>query len=159
MEESETNARRTNPYEPPQPAESSESRRGPESTLIYRAARGILLGAAGFGIYFGAIHAVAAVDSSISTGDASWKLASISAFALAASVYFCWDGWSLRSNLLRRLILSGSLTLISLVVASGVESFVGMEVTRGFEPPFLSILAFGTPVFLTLAAILRSLLK
>jgi hypothetical protein len=118
-----------------------------------------LLGAVGYCVYFGSVFVASSADTSISTSDASWAWGGIVAFALAASELFVVETWSLNNSLLRRLIVSGAITIFSLVIAGQICVLVGIELRRHRSALFLPRVGVGLAVFVALTLIFRRGLK
>ena len=147
-----------NPYEAPR----AVVRRRLSDTwgcLIRRVGRATLLGAVGYCVYFGSVFVASSADTSISTSDASWAWGGIVAFALAASELFVVETWSLNNSLLRRLIVSGAITIFSLVIAGQICVLVGIELRRHRSALFLPRVGVGLAVFVALTLIFRRGLK
>lgn len=124
-------------------------------TLIRRVGAAMLLGAVGYGVYFGGVFVASFVEGSVSTSDASWAWGGILAFALAASEMFVVEAWLLNKSLLRRLIVSGGITILSLLIAGPLCMFAGLELRRFRSALFLPRAGMGLTVFVVLTLMFR----
>ena len=148
----------TDPYETPRSfviPPSPYTRRN----MFRRVAAATLLGAVGYCVYFGSVFVASFADAFVSTSDASWAWGGIVAFAFAASECFDVDTWSLNKKLLRRLIVSAAITIVSLVIAGQLCMFVGIEIRRWRSALFLPRIGVGLPIFVALTLIFRRGLK
>jgi hypothetical protein len=127
--------------------------------MFRRVATATLLGAVGYGVYFGSVFVASFADSSITTSDASWAWGGIVAFAFAASECFVVEAWSLDNILLRRVIVSAAIAIASLVIAGQLCMLVGIEIRRYRSALFLPRVGVGLPVFVALTLIFRRGLK
>jgi hypothetical protein len=101
------------------------------SNRIQRVFKAALLGVLGYVLYFGGTLLASFADSSISTSDSSWEVGSIAAFGLAASELFVLDSWALNKSLLRRLILSISIAIVSILIVGPMCMMIGIRQGRG----------------------------
>lgn len=145
-----------NPYETPRSfaAPLPLNRRG---NMYRRVTAAALLGIVGYGIYFGSVLAVSCMDSSVSPHDTSWTWGGIVAFACAASEWFAVEAWSLNKYLLRRLIVSTTITIASLLISDQLCVIGSIELGRDGNPLFLPRLGLGLPIFVGLTLIIRQL--
>ncbi|MBM4004706.1 MAG: hypothetical protein FJ295_15715 [Planctomycetes bacterium] len=141
-----------NPYEPPLVV---DRRQLLYRNVIHRVVRVLLLGAIGYGVYFGGVYVAALLDASVSTPNAGWEWGGIVAFALVASEIFVIEAWSLRRSLIRRLIVSCTITIASIVIAGQFSELAGIELRQYRAALFLPRLGIGLPSFIILAIISR----
>lgn len=119
---------KVNPYEPAR----SLSNRPPRGNIIMRFMRAALLGAFGCGVYLVSVNLASVED------DANWVWrAGTIAFAFATSEIFAFEEWSLKNDLIRRLIVSCSILISSIVVGGSLCSLAGMGMLRHRTPTML----------------------
>ncbi len=149
-----------NPYEAPGSATEapSTSIRRAGGDVSWRVARTLFLGALGYGVYFlGAL--LASVQGSVtSLTNASWVWASVAAFGLAASELFVVKAWSLDRSLLRRIGLSCSLVIVSVLLAGPLCLMLGIELRRMREPLFWPRIGVALLVFVFFTAVGRRIM-
>lgn len=117
------------------------------SNLIQRIYRPMLLSVLGYVLYFGGTFLVSFLESHVSIKDASWGAGSIVAFGLAASELFVLDGCVLNKSLLRRLILSVSITIASLLIAEPMCMLFGISLREGRVGLLWPRVKMAAPVF------------
>ena len=140
-----------NPYEPTSPLLG----RRPCGNMIRRAARAASLGAVGCGVYFAGVSVASVAD------DENWGWrAGIIAFAFTTSEIFAVQKWSLKRSLLRRLIVSCSITIASVVIGGSLFTLAGIGMLRHRTPlMLLRWNAIVLLVFVVLALIFLRLLR
>lgn len=126
---------------------------------IVRLTRAALLGAVGYCVYFSAVYIAAQVEPSISTSEASWAWGGIVAFAFATSEIFYIDMWGLKASLIRRLTVSGAISIVSLILADPLCALAGIELRRDRAALILPRVTVGLPAFAILAMFFRRWLK
>jgi hypothetical protein len=150
--------REINPYEAPRTDVGRRWARG-SFNMLRRVARVALLAIIGYGVYFGSVFVAALVSDSVSITDASWAWGGVMAFAFAASELFGVAACSLNRSQLRRLIVSGALTIVSLLISGPLCILIGLEIRYLRTPLLLPRVIVGLPVFIALTLTFRRALQ
>lgn len=142
-----------NPYEPPRVADRRLREDTHQSLVGRRIVRVALLGVVGLAVYYVGVFMFAQIESSVSFADADWRWGGFVAFAFSSSEIFWLEGWGLKGSLVRRLSVSVSLTISSLVIADMLCTLIGVELRQYRAALILPRILCGLPVFAVLATI------
>lgn len=141
-----------NPYEAPKSVCRQQPAKSPH--CVYRLARAALLGSVGYCVYFAGIYAATYVEPSVAMSEANWTWGGVVAFAFASSEIFYTEAWRLDASLIRRLIVSCAITIVSLVAADPLCTLAGLELRRDRSALVFPRVGIGLPVFAILALII-----
>lgn len=144
-----------NPYEPPRLLERHGDKA--DSASVYRrVARALVLAIVGFVLFMGFTLIVSLVDPAERRLSARWPWGLVSSIAFCTSELFVIKNCSYTQEVIRRVVVSGSITAASLIVGMAACRYIA---TSGYdEPQPLHLLAFGLPVFVLLAYTTRYVL-
>jgi hypothetical protein len=110
-------------------------------------------------VYFAGIYAATYIEPSVAMSEANWTWGGVVAFAFASSEIFYTEAWRLDASVIRRLMVSCAITIVSLVAADPLCTLIGIELRRDRSPLFLPRVGIGLPVFAILAMIIYRWLK